>query len=118
MAVVRGWFAYVLMDNSLLSFLFAGLLTFLILVLWRMQRQPDSFDLRDLICEWNAEHTLQIVSTNKTLLTGAFLTSSYYVIRNSSDAAFFAYLTAWVVNGGITAWQKTQAAKVEAQNGS
>lgn len=92
--------------SSTVSILFGLLLILLGFILWRMQSQPDDFDLRDVICSWDGER--QIVSTSKSLLAGAFLASSYYILRNPSDVSFTAYLTAWVANGGIAAWQKTR----------
>lgn len=91
---------------STVSILFGLLLVLLGVILWRMQAQDDTFDLRDVICSWDGER--QIVSTSKSLLAGAFLASSYYIIQNPSDVSFTAYLTAWVANGGIAAWKKTK----------
>ena len=108
---IHGWIAYVLMDNSIQSFLFAGILAFIALLLWRGQHKDDGFDIRDIICSYSDGK--QTISTSKTLLAGAFLTSSYYVIHNTSDTSFAAYLAAWVLNGGITAWQKTKVSEAQ-----
>lgn len=105
--ILKGWMAYILMNNSAATFIFIGMLIVIILLFWWMQSRKDEFDLRDIICEWNGKK--QIVSTTKSLLAGSFLASSYYLIEHPSDMAFGAYLLAWVTNGGIAAWQKTQA---------
>jgi hypothetical protein len=110
---IHGWIAYVLMDNSIQSFLFAGTLAVIALLLWRGQHKDDGFDIRDIICSYSDGK--QTISTSKTLLAGAFLTSSYYVVKNPSDTAYAAYLAAWVLNGGITAWQRTKTAELQSK---
>ena len=92
---------------SAVSLIFVGLLAALAMILWYMQHKNDTFDLRDAIC--NFTDGKQIVSTSKSLLVGAFLVSSYYLIQNPTDMAFGAYLIGWVTNGGIAAWQKVNA---------
>lgn len=92
-------------DASPVSLIFVGLLIALAMILWIMQRKADTFDLRDAICTFTPDGK-QIVSTSKSLLAGAFVVSSYYIIKSPSDMAFGAYLLAWVTNGGIAAWQK------------
>lgn len=98
------------------STIFVAIMIFVILILWYLQRKqkdvngvPDTFDLRDIICSWDAERQRQIVSTPKSFLAGTFLVSSYGLIEHYSDTALGVYLGAWVINGGIVAWQKTQA---------
>lgn len=95
--------------TSAVSILFALLLALLSSILWRIQHATNTFDLKDIICEW--VDGKQIVSTSKSLLAGAFLVSSYYLIKNTSEVSYAAYLAAWVVNGGIAAWRKVQEAK-------
>jgi hypothetical protein len=112
--IISGWFAYILMDNSVLSFLFVGLIILISILFWKMQRDKnDTFDLKDIICKWDSEHKKQIVATDKSLLTGAFLVSSYYVVHNISDTAYAAYLSAWVLNGGIAVWHRSLQKKEE-----
>lgn len=94
------------------SILFILVLALLVLVLRRMQMAKNTFDLKDIICEWTDDK--QIVSTSKSLLTGAFIVSSYFVIKNPSELSYGAYLTAWVVNGGIAAWRKVKEAEATA----
>jgi heme A synthase len=107
--IIYGWLAYMLMENSGIAMLFVILLLIIAWMLWHSQSvKDDYFDLRDIICSWDDENKRQIVSTNKSLLAGAFLVSSFYVLRNHSDAAFGIYIGAWVLNGGIAAWQKTK----------
>lgn len=105
---LTGWVAYVLTSNSGTTFIFLAVLIVIVVLLWRMQNKPDNFDLRDIICSWDEEHQKQLVNTSKSILAGTFLTSSYYIIEHPTDMAFGAYLLAWVTNGGIAAWQKTQ----------
>jgi len=91
------------LPTEAVSILFALVLALLVVVLRRMQAAPDTFDLKDVICDWIDGK--QICSTSKTLLAGAFLTSSYYVLKNPSEMVFAAYLTAWVASRGISAWR-------------
>lgn len=90
------------------SILFIAGLAGLIVMLWMAQRKPDGFDMRDIICSWDKKHEKQIVSTSKALLTGAFLVSSYVLIAHYTETALGLYLTAFVVNGGVVAWQKSR----------
>lgn len=106
--IISGWFAYILSNNSGTTFVFLLLLIVLFALLWHMQNKPDSFDLRDIICSWDATAQKQVVNTSKSILAGTFIVSSYYVMEHTSDISFGAYLLAWVTNGGIAAWQKTQ----------
>jgi hypothetical protein len=110
---LHGWFAYVLMNNTTTSLIFTIVLMAIVLIIIRMQFVNDTFDIRDVICSWDAKSKKQIVSTNKTLLTSCFLVSSYYLVEHPTEAAFGAYLLAWVGNGGIAAWQKSKAVKPE-----
>lgn len=98
--------------TSAVSILFVLVLALLVIVLRRMQMAKDTFDLKDIICEWTGEK--QIVSTSKSLLAGAFLVSSYYIIKSPSEVNYAAYLAAWVVNGGIAAWRKVKESEVAA----
>ncbi|CAB4187556.1 hypothetical protein UFOVP1155_37 [uncultured Caudovirales phage] len=91
------------------SILFAMMLALIFSILWRLQNAENTFDLKDIICEW--ADGKQIVSTSKSLLAGSFLVSSYYLIKNISDVCYAAYLTAWVANSGVAAWRKVQEAK-------
>lgn len=88
------------------SVLFVAAIAALILILWRMHTAADAFDMRDIICE--IVDGKRVVSTSKSLLTGAFLFSTYYLIINPGGTEFAAYLAAWVVNGGVVAWRKTK----------
>lgn len=91
------------------SIMFALVLALLVVILRRMQLAENTFDMKDVICEWTDNK--QIVSTSKTLLTGAFLSSSYYMLKYPSEIVYAAYLTAWVANSGIRAWYKAQELK-------
>jgi len=91
------------LPTEAISILFVLLLALLVVVLRRMQAADDTFDLKDVICDWIDGK--QICSTSKTLLAGAFLASSYYILKNPSEMAFAAYLTAWVASRGISAWR-------------
>lgn len=95
------------------STVFVLLLSVLFVLLWLMQHKktdengnPDTFDLRDIICAWDADKKRQTVSTAKSFLAGTFLVSSYTLIEHYSDTALGIYLGAWVLNGGIVAFQK------------
>jgi hypothetical protein len=95
------------------STVFFVLMLLLFLLLWNMQRRtedaqgnPDTFDLRDIICAWDTDKKRQTVSTAKSFLAGTFLVSSYTLIEHYSDTALGIYLGAWVLNGGIVAFQK------------
>jgi len=92
------------------SILFALLIALLWIILYRAQRAPNDFDLKDVLCETiDGKHE---VSTTKTLLTGAFLISSYLAIVHPSDVAYAAYLTAWVSTQGVAAWKNVQLTKI------
>ena len=86
------------------SAIFLSLLLVLGIILVTFQSKDDDFDLRDVICSWNGK--TRAVSTSKTLLAGAFLTSSYYLVKNPTEMAYGAYLLAWVTNAGVVAFQK------------
>ena len=88
---------------------FITAICFLNVIVMIFQNKNDTFDIRDIICSWDAKSKKQIVSTDKTLLAGAFLTSSYVVIHNYSEVALAAYLAAWVTNGGIASYHKLKA---------
>jgi hypothetical protein len=104
--VFNGWMAMVLITHSALSIFFACFLAFIFLLLvWSQFTNPE-FDIMDMVYTYDASLKRKSLNTAKTLLTGAFITSTFYVIKHDSDAAFFAYLTAWVANGGIYAWSK------------
>lgn len=107
---IHGWIAYVLMNNSGTTFIFLAVLIVMSLILWRMQNKDDSFDLRDVICTYDYKLKKQVAQTAKTLLTGGFIVSSYYLIEHPSDTAFGIYIGAWVLNGGVVAFQKAYTA--------
>lgn len=93
------------------SIIFAGLLAFIFLMLFVMQFIKDDFDIRDVICSWDEKNKRKVISTSKSFLAGAFAVSSYVLIEHYSDTALGVYLTAWVANGGVVAWQKTKQPK-------
>lgn len=105
MDMIKGWVAYVLTANSNVSLIFFGLMLLIVLILAIIQFKDDKFDLRDIICENG------VISTTKSLLSGAFLTSSYYLIEHGNATVFSAYLLAWVSQSGIKAWQNVQVTK-------
>jgi hypothetical protein len=106
--------------NDIAPSIFIGLLVAALVMLIYAQfktKDNDTFDLRDIICSWDSKSKKQIVSTDKSLLTGAFFASSYVLIMHYTNEAMFAYLTAWVANGGIAAWHKRSAAPKEKSSG-
>ena len=106
MDMITGWTAYALTAHSMQSILFFLFLTFLSVIFIRAQFKIDDFDIRDVICSYS--NGRRAISTSKTLLAGTWLASSYYIMVHDDATAFTAYLAAWVLNGGITAWQKTK----------
>ena len=86
------------------SAIFLSLLVILGIILVAYQRKDDDFDLRDIICSFNGQ--TRAISTSKSLLTGAFLISSYYIVKNPTEIGYGAYLMAWVTNAGVVAFQK------------
>ena len=100
----------IFLPTRTVSILFALLIVLLWIILYRAQRAPNTFDLKDVLCE--TVDNKQQVSTTKTLLTGAFLTSSYSLIAHPSDLIYAAYLTAWVTTQGVSAWKNVQLTKI------
>lgn len=95
------------------STVFVLLMVIVFGLLWYMQHKTvdekgnlDTFDLRDIICSPDPDTKKQVVNTAKSFLAGTFLVSSYTLIEHYSDTALGVYLGAWVINGGIVAFQK------------
>ena len=109
--VLTGWFAYIVSANSGATFWFACIVVLVGMMLVRMQMRKDNFDFRAIISTWKDDH--YVPTTDKTLLVGCWLVSSYAVMEHYSDTALGAYLTIWVLNGGIAAWSKVKKAQAE-----
>jgi hypothetical protein len=109
--IINGWFAYILSTNSATTFVFAGVLVITACMLVWVQMRKDQFDLRAIISTYKDGHYVPV--TDKTLLVGCWLVSSYLVIEHYTDTALAAYLTLWVINGGVAGWTKVK--KVEAE---
>lgn len=95
---------------------FALLGALAMLILWRMHKADDWFDLRDIISE-RLPGGVKVVSTAKSLLVASFAMSAYWITRNYTETALGLFLAAWVANGGIVAWRKTkiESGKAEAE---
>jgi hypothetical protein len=107
--IINGWFAYVIATNSVATFLFAGMIVAIIILLTWMQMLDDKFDLRAIISTYKDGH--YVPTTDKTLLVGCWIVSSYAVFEHYSDSLMGVYLGAWVLNGGVAAWSKARADK-------
>lgn len=109
--ILNGWFAYVLANNSVTTFVFAGVLVIVACMLVWVQMRRDQFDLRAIISTYKDGHYVPV--TDKTLLVGCWLVSSYLVIEHYTDTALAAYLTLWVLNGGVAGWTKVKKVQAE-----
>jgi len=109
--ILNGWFAYILATNSGITFVFAGVFVIICGMLVWVQMRRDQFDLRAIISTYKDGHYVPV--TDKTLLVGCWVVSSYLVIEHYSDTALTAYLTLWVLNGGVAGWAKIK--KLEAE---
>src|SRR5689334_19805884 len=87
------------------SLFFLSILSIGVLVLIWWHSRDDKFDLRDSITSPGTDGVRR-VDTSKTILVGAFLTSSYLLAENYSDTAYGLYLGAWILNGGAVLLQK------------
>lgn len=91
--------------NLNVSYFFLAVLTIgLLVILWWHSRR-DYFDLRDALTSPGTDG-IRRVDTSKTILVGAFLTSSYLLADNYSDTAYGLYLGAWILNGGAVLLHK------------
>jgi drug/metabolite transporter superfamily protein YnfA len=102
--IINGWLAYILSNNSATTFVFAGVVVIVACLLVWVQMRKDQFDLRAIISTYKDGHYVPV--TDKTLLVGCWLVSSYLVIDHYSETALAAYLTLWVANSGIRAIYK------------
>lgn len=109
--ILNGWFAYILTNNSGTTFAFAGMSVILCGVLVWVQMRRDQFDLRAIISTYKDGHYVPV--TDKTLLVGCWVVSSYLTIEHYSDTALAAYLALWVANGGIAGWTKVKKVQAE-----
>lgn len=109
--ILNGWFAYVLASASGATIVFAWVLVAVVGVLVRLQMRKDEFDLRAIISTYKDGHYVPV--TDKSLLVGCWVVSSYLVIEHYSDTALAAYLTLWVANGGISGWTKVKKVQAE-----
>jgi hypothetical protein len=109
--VITGHFAYLLATNSITTFLFAGVLGVVAVLLMWVQMRRDKFDLRAIISTYKDGHYVPV--TDKTLLVGCWVVSSYLVIEHYTETALSAYLAFWVINGGVAALAKIGKLKVE-----
>lgn len=99
--VITGYFAYLISSNSVATFLFVGILLLMFGSLVWMQMRKDEFDLRAIIS--NYVDGKYVPATDKTLLVGSWVVSTYLTIEHYSDTALTAYLGLWVLNGGVKA---------------
>lgn len=106
--IIKGWLAYQFMNNSTTTLIFLGIVVLTACILIWMQFKKDEFDLRALICEMRGEKA--VPATDKTLLVGSWIISSYLTIEHYSEGALTAYLTLWVLNGGVAVLRKNAAA--------
>lgn len=109
--ILNGWFAYILTSNSGVTFMFAGLSVVLCGLLVWVQMRRDQFDLRAIISTYKDGHYVPV--TDKSLLVGCWLVSSYLVIEHYSEAVLAVYLGAWVLNGGISGAIKVKKVQAE-----
>lgn len=110
-----GWVAYQLSDNTIPSIFFVCLIIFLLLFLiWAQFKKGDLFDVRAFVCEYKfiGDKGQYVPSTDKGILVGCWLISSYLTIKHYSDVAMGTYLTIWVVNGGFASLSKFHALKI------
>lgn len=108
--MLTNWVAYQLMDHTAASIFFVGILVFIFVFLVWAQFRRDMFDVRAFVCEY--KNGQMIPATDKGILVGCWIISSYLVIQHYSDTALGAYLTIWVVNGGFAAIKKFQDLKI------
>ena len=106
--VLTGYFAYIISNNNVATFLFVGFLAMLFGMLIWMQMRRDTFDLRAIISNYVVVdgEGRYVPATDKTLLVGTWVVTSYLVIEHYTDAALLAYGTLWVVNGGVVVLAK------------
>lgn len=109
--VLTGYFAYLVSSNSMTTFVFVGILMLVMCMLVWVQMRRDKFDMRAVISTYKDDHYVPV--TDKTLLVGCWLVSSYLVIEHYSETALTAYLGLWVANGGIAGWTKVKKVQAE-----